>query len=114
MTPKSNNEFILVDKVISKRQKKKGGVHTFNHPPQLNPSSFHHSLNPPILPRKELDKLDGADEFIENTHTFVSCCTDSLLNTDGTPRDKVVQRPANQKDDESGERRYAEEPAILC
>lgn len=82
---------------------------TLDDPAHLDSSRIHHSVNPSFLPRKELDKLDGANEFIKDTHTLITGRRDAFLDADGTLHDITIQGPSDQHDNKSCKRRKAKE-----
>ena len=80
----------------------------------LNFPSVQGPLDPFILPGKEFDEFDGANEFIQDSHTFIAGGRKTFVNTERTTGEEVVQRPYNENDKESRESGDTEEPEISC
>ena len=80
----------------------------------LNFPSVQGPLDPFILPGKEFDEFDGANEFIQDSHTFVAGGRKTFVNTELTTGEEGVQRPYNENNEESRESGDTEEPEISC
>lgn len=127
---KSENktEFIRATDIISDRSKGWGRERTFDEPLELYSPRIHCTLDPLILPREELDKLDliskrkivknysrlkqeartyGSDQLIYYRHPFIPTRGSSLLDPDTPFHDKRIERPSDDQDEEACESRPA-------
>lgn len=86
-----------------------GTERTFNHPPHLHPPPLHRPPNPPLLPRKKLDKFHRPNQLIQYPHPFISGVEEGTLDSDGTLGDDGIEGPGEEEDEEAGEGREAEE-----
>ena len=87
---------------------------TFDHPLHFNFTRIEGAINPPFFPGKEFDEFDGANEFIQDSHTFVAGGRKTFVNTERTTGEEVVQRPYNENNKESRESGDTEQSGISC
>ena len=84
--------------------------HTLDHPLHFHLARVERTLDPAVLPSKELDEFDCTNQLVQDTHALIARGRETFLDTDRPPRDEVVQRPAETEDDEARKRRPAQQP----
>ena len=85
--------------------------HTLDHPLHFHLARVESTLDPAVLPSEELDELDRTDQLVQDTHALVARGREALLDADGPPRDEVIERPAENEDDEACEGGPSQQPA---
>lgn len=82
---------------------------TFDHPLDLLIPRLEGPIDPPLLPREELNELDRTNQLIQNAHPCILCFQHPFLNTNTPFRKIAIQRPSEEKHNESSEGRESEQ-----